>query len=212
MPPSDEGGGTPQVCRGERYTHFLSRFYAAAKAVEEYIMREKHAFLECAQAVNTHGIKGAVRLASRCDSPSVLASLKTMYLREGDGYRAMPVVHASVQKNMVLATFAEVDTLEKAIALRDKIFYAKREDLPLPAGAHFVADLLGLPVIDTDSGQACGVLEDVTFPGAHPVYVVRDGDHCFMIPAVPAFILDISFGQDRPEGIYVRLIEGMREG
>ena len=57
-------------------------------------MREKQAFLECAQAVNTHGVKGAVRLASRCDSPSVLAGLKTMYLREGDGYRAMPVVHA----------------------------------------------------------------------------------------------------------------------
>lgn len=176
-------------------------------------MREKQAFLECAQAVNTHGVKGAVRLASRCDSPSVLAGQKTMYLREGDGYRPMPVVHASVQKNMVLATFAGIDTLEDAISLRDKIFYAKREDLPLPAGSHFVVDLLGLPVIDADNGQPCGVLEDVTFPGAHPVYVVRDGDHSFMIPAVPAFILDISYGQaDKPEGIYVRLIEGMREG
>ena len=173
-------------------------------------MREKQAYLECAQAVNTHGVKGGVRLASRCDSPSVLASLKTMYLREGDEYRAMSVVHASVQKNMVLATFAGIDTLEGAVALRDKIFYAKREDLPLSEGAHFVADLLGLPVIDTDSGEPCGVLEDVTFPGAHPVYVVRD--HSFMIPAVPAFILEISFGQEKPEGIYVRLIEGMREG
>lgn len=175
-------------------------------------MREKQAYLECAQAVNTHGVKGGVRLASRCDSPSVLASLKTMYLREGDEYRAMSVVHASVQKNMVLATFAGIDTLEGAVALRDKIFYAKREDLPLSEGAHFVADLLGLPVIDTDSGEPCGVLEDVTFPGAHPVYVVRDGEHSFMIPAVPAFILEISFGQEKPEGIYVRLIEGMREG
>ena len=175
-------------------------------------MREKQAYLECAMAVNTHGVKGGVRLASRCDSPAVLASLKTLYLREGNEYRAMPVVHASVQKNMVLATFAGIDTLEGAVALRDKVFYAKREDLPLEEGAHFVADLLGLPVIDADSGDVCGVLEDVTFPGAHPVYVVRDGERSFMIPAVPAFILDISFGQEKPEGIYVRLIEGMREG
>ena len=56
-------------------------------------MREKQAYLECAMAVNTHGVKGGVRLASRCDSPAVLASLKTMYLREGNEYRAMPVVH-----------------------------------------------------------------------------------------------------------------------
>ena len=174
-------------------------------------MREKKAYLECGQVVNTHGVKGAVRIASRCDSPAVLASLRTMYLQEKDGYREMTVLHASVQKNMVLATFAGVDTLEEAVALRDKILYAKREDLPLPEESHFVADLLGLPVIDADSGETCGVLEDVTFPGAHPVYVVRDGEHTFMIPAVPAFILEISFGQEKPEGIYVHLIEGMRE-
>jgi len=174
-------------------------------------MREKQAYLECGQVVNTHGVKGAVRIANRCDSPAVLASLPAMYLREGDGYRAMPVLHASVQKNMVLASFAGVDTLEGAVALRDKILYARREDLPLPKGSHFVADLLGLPVIDADRGEVCGVLEDVTFPGAHPVYVVRDGAHTFMIPAVPAFILEISFGEEKPEGIYVRLIEGMRE-
>lgn len=174
-------------------------------------MREKQAYLECGQVVNTRGVKGAVRIANRCDSPAVLASLPAMYLREGDSYRAMPVLHASVQKNMVLASFAGVDTLEGAVALRDKILYARREDLPLPKGSHFVADLLGLPVIDADRGEVCGVLEDVTFPGAHPVYVVRDGAHTFMIPAVPAFILEISFGEEKPEGIYVRLIEGMRE-
>lgn len=174
-------------------------------------MREKQAFLECGQVVNTHGVKGAVRMANRCDSPAVLASLKTMYLPENGGYRALEVLRASVQKNMVLATFAGVDTLEGAVALRDKVLYAKREDLPLPEGSHFVADLLGLPVIDADTGEACGVLEDVTFPGAHPVYVVRDGEGTYMIPAVPAFIIEISFGQEKPEGIYVRLIEGMRE-
>ena len=162
-------------------------------------MRQKQAFLECGQVVNTHGVKGAVRLANRCDSPAVLASLKTMYLLDNGAYQAMPVLHASVQKNMVLATFAGIDTLEAAVALRDKVLYAKREDLHLPEGSHFVADLLGLPVIDADTGEQCGVLEDVTFPGAHPVYVVRDGTETFMIPAVPACIIDISFGQEQPE-------------
>lgn len=32
-----------------------------------------------------------------------------------------------------------------------------------------------------------------------------------MIPAVPAFIMEISFGEEKPEGIYVHFIEGMRE-
>ena len=32
-----------------------------------------------------------------------------------------------------------------------------------------------------------------------------------MIPAVPEVIKEISLGEERPEGIYVKLIEGMIE-
>ena len=174
-------------------------------------MKQKQPYLECGKIVGTHGVRGAVRVENRTDSPAVLAGLSTVYLREGETYRPMEVVHASVQKHMVLATFAGVETLEAAVLLRDKVLYAAREDLPLPEGTHFVADLIGLPVIDTETGAPCGVLADVTFPGAHPVYVVKDGDSSFMIPAVPEFVLEISYGEEKPEGIYVKLIEGMRD-
>ncbi|MFR5890771.1 MAG: 16S rRNA processing protein RimM, partial [Lachnospiraceae bacterium] len=40
-------------------------------------------YLECAKIVGTHGVHGAVRLSSMCDSPEVLASLKRMYYRRG---------------------------------------------------------------------------------------------------------------------------------
>lgn len=172
-------------------------------------MKNLTPYLECAMAVNTHGVKGALKLENRCDTPKVLASLKTMYTKKGTEYTPLKVVHSSVQKNMVLTTFEGIDTLEAAIALRGTVFYAAREDFKLRRGDYFIADLIGLPVYDEDSGEKIGKLVNVTTPGAHQVYVIEDGDGSFMLPNVPEFVRRISLDED--EGIYVHLIEGMRE-
>ncbi len=166
-------------------------------------------YLECARVTTTHGVRGAVRLENRCDSPETLASLSRMYRQEGNIWSPLTVQHSSVQKNMVIASFKEITTMEDAIAMRDVILYADREDIPLEEGAHFIADLLGLPVLDDDSGEKLGCVEDVISPAGQDIYVVKkaDGD-TFMIPAVPAFIRAVS-----PEEGFIRvsLIEGMMD-
>lgn len=170
-------------------------------------------YLECARITTTHGVKGAVRLENRCDSPTALARLKAMYIREKDGsFRKLTVASASVQKQMVLASFKEIVTMEDAIALRDTVLYADRADIPLPKGAHFIADLLGLPVLDDESGKILGTMEDVICPAGQDIYVVRRavGDGTFMIPAVPAFVKHVDTESDTP-AVRVTLIEGMMD-
>lgn len=174
-------------------------------------MKELSKYLECAAIVGTHGVRGNVRLENRCDSPKVLASLKKMYIKKGEVYTEMKVVHSSVQKNMVLTAFEGIESVESAAALRGTVLYAAREDFKLRKGDYFWADILGLPVIDNKSGDVYGTLSNILTPGAHQVYVVkRDGGE-FMIPAVDEFIKEISLGDAREEGIYVELIEGMIE-
>ncbi len=166
-------------------------------------------YLECAMAVNTHGVKGALKLENRCDTPKVLASLKKMFIKKGDEFVEMKVVSSSVQKTMVLTTFEGIETLEEAIALRGTVFYAAREDFKLRRGDYFIADLIGLPVFDDDTGERVGKLINVLSPGAHQVYVIEDEDGSFMLPNVPEFVRRISLDDD--EGIYIHLIEGMKE-
>ena len=38
------------------------------------------AFPECGKIVNTHGVMGAVKIESWCNTPAVLAKLKRVYL------------------------------------------------------------------------------------------------------------------------------------
>ena len=174
-------------------------------------MRKLSEYLECACIVGTHGVKGAVRLENRCDSPAVLAKLKRMYIKKGEDYNEMTVVHSSVQKNMVLTTFEGIESVEAAAAMRGTVLYAAREDFRLRRGEYFWADMMGLPVIDDETGEVYGTLSNILTPGAHQVYVVKREAGEFMIPAVPEFIKEISMGEERPEGLYVKLIEGMME-
>lgn len=172
----------------------------------------KEKYLKCGKAVSTHGIRGTLRLECYCDTPETLAKMRTLYKKEKDGsYTPMRVRAASVQKSMVLVSFADITTVEAAIPYKGTTLYADRADFKLPAGAVFVADIIGLPVLDADSGEKYGTLADVITPGGREVYVVDDvRGGSFMIPAVDEFVKKI-VDDGEGEGIFVKLIEGMRE-
>lgn len=161
----------------------------------------KKAFLEGGQIVNTHGIKGEVKLVSWCDSPEVLAGVPAYYI---DG-AAVKVRAARVHQGNVLALLEGAEDVNAAMRFKGKTVLLKREDLPPPPGGYFLADLLGMNVVDADSGETLGELADILYPSSQNVYVVR-GEREFMIPAVPEFIesVDVDGGV-----IKVRLIEGM---
>lgn len=170
----------------------------------------KNKYLPCAQAVSTHGARGTLKLKNMTDSAKVLSSLRVMYMLRGDVYSPVKVEEASCQKGMVLAKFEGIDSLEDAIRYKGTTFYASREDIPRPDGGYFIADLIGLNVVDFESGEIYGTVRDVLSERVQDIYVVSDvrgGE--FMIPAVPEFIrrIDVS---DEKGAVYVSIIDGMR--
>ena len=164
----------------------------------------KAKYLECGKIINTHGTDGAVKLESWCDSPDVLADLKKIYLKNGDVYASVKVKKASVFKSFVIAKLDGVNSIDDAMALRERVVYADRDDIPKGDG-HFIADLLGLEVIDVDDGRVYGKLKEVINRGASDIYVIDTPDGERMMPAVAEFVKEI----DLDRGIFVKPIEGM---
>ena len=162
----------------------------------------KQQYLEAGQIVNTHGIQGEVKIVPWCDSPEFLCQFDTLYL---DG-KPVKVRSARVHKGNVLAFLEGVSDVNAAMAVKGKTVFIDRTGVELPDGRHFIADLMGLEVIDDATGEKLGVVADVLTPPAHEVYVVK-GAHEYMIPAVDEFLVktDVEAGYIR-----VRLIEGMR--
>ena len=116
------------------------------------------------------------------------------------------MLEARAHKGNVLARLEGVDDVNAAMVLKGRTVSIDRTGVVLPEGRHFLADLMGLDVLDADSGEKLGVIADVLTPPAHEVYVVK-GEHEYLIPAVDEFLIETNV-----EGGYikVRLIEGMQ--
>lgn len=151
-------------------------------------------FLEAGQIVGTHGVRGEVRVQPWCDSPQQFATFKKLYWdKEGK----QPVkLRARPHKNVALALLEGVDTVEKAQVLRGKMLYVDRKDLKLPKGHYLVQDLIGLTVVDADTGATYGTLTDVSQTGANAVYHMATEKGEVLIPAIPDVVIEIDFKKD----------------
>ena len=166
---------------------------------------EKKQYLECAIIINTHGVRGDVKLESLCDSPEVLASLERVFKLENGSYKEINVTHASVFKQFVLASLEGVTDMDQAAAMKGIMLYAARDDFELEEGDYFIADLIGLPIIDVESGKTYGTLKDVINRGASDIYVVKTPSGERMMPVVEEFVKNI----DLDKGIFVKTIPGL---
>ena len=163
---------------------------------------EKKAYLEIAKIINTHGVRGAVKLDPWCDSPETLKKIKKLYLENGTSFDVSNV--KMINGGFVVLSLSGNETLEDAVKLKNKILLAKREDIPLAEGAHFICDLIGMPVKDAETGKLYGTLLEVTQPALQELYVVKtESGNTVMVPNVPAFVHHID-----DEAIYMTPIGG----
>lgn len=166
-----------------------------------------HEYLECGKIINTHGVAGEVKVESYCDTPKVLASLKKVYVKKGDSYLECEVKRSFVMKGAAVMGLSCISDMDGAQRMRGTVLYAKREDLPIDDGAYFIADLIGLDVVDAEKGRVYGVIADVINRGASDIYVIKTKNGEVLFPAVDEFVDRV----DIEKAVYVSPIEGMFE-
>ena len=152
----------------------------------------KNEYLEGAVVATAHGVRGILKLVHLCDSPRVLASVKRVFFKKGDTYTERRVESGSVAGEFVLMGIEGVDSREEAIALRGITLYLHRSDVPLKAGAMFIADMIGLPVIHAETGERLGTLSDVSDATGRRIFTVKTDRAEVLLPDVPEFIKEIS--------------------
>ena len=157
-------------------------------------------YLDAGTIVNTHGIRGEVRLMSCTDSPDFLLPFKTLYM---DG-KPCKVKASRVHKSFLLICFEGVEDINAAMKLKGKAVQFNRDDAVLEDGVYFLDDLVGFDVRSED-GVSIGTLKEVQRYPTQDVYVVM-GERELLIPAVPAFVKEKNFTE---RYMVVSLIEGM---
>lgn len=143
--------------------------------------------LEAGKIVAVFGIKGEVKVQPWCDSPDFLCDFDTLYYKSGT---PVEIERSRTAKNIVVMKIKGIDTVEDAQKIRNRILYISRDDVELEEGCYFVQDLIGLTVVDADSGKVYGELTDVSETGANDIYGIKfDDDKIRYIPAIPQVIV-----------------------
>ena len=169
--------------------------------------------IEVGRVVNTHGIRGELKLDPWTDSIEALTETDTFYYKNGGQDVPLVVEKIRIHKNCLIIKAEGVETMQEAEAFRGRLRFVEREEV-LPEGHYYIADLIGLQVFTEDT--KLGKLTDVLQTGANDVYEVRGEGKPIYLPALSQVVLEINIEEGYmkvaiPEGLLDSLHIRMKE-
>ena len=161
--------------------------------------------IKVAQIINTHGLKGECKLYLVTDDPQHrFEKGRVLHLEDG---RTLTVVRYREQKDFGYCYFEGIDSIEKAEQLKTKNLFIAQDDLPeLEEGQYYYHELMNCTVYNEEK-ENLGEVVDILETGANLVLRVKSKNTSFLLPFVPAFIVDVN--KDAHE-IIIREMDGLR--
>jgi len=160
--------------------------------------------IEVGQIVNTHGVKGEVKINSWIDDLYEFEDFENYYYKKGEEYIKLTPGKVRFHKNCAIIKFEEIKDMNEAETCKGIILYTEKNE-NLPENVYYVKDLLGIKVLA--DGAEIGEISDVLKTGANDVYSIKTAEGKFAyIPAVKEFVKNIDVENRIME---INLIEGI---
>lgn len=165
--------------------------------------------LEAGKIVNTHGLRGEVKVVPWTDYPEDFEDIEYVYVKRKTGDEKLTISSIKYQKNNLIVKFAEIGDINEAEKYKNQVLYVEREMLgDLPEGVYYIADLIGLNVVD-ENGDEIGKIADVFNTGANDIYdVKREGKKNLLIPVIDEVVKEIDLEK---KTVRIEMMEGLDE-
>lgn len=141
---------------------------------------------------STHGVRGEVKVYPTTDDVRRFKRLKEVILDTGKEQITLEIEAVKFFKQMVILKFKGIDNINDVEKYKQKSLYVTRKNaVRLSRDEYFIADLMGLKVID-ESEEEIGVLREVMETGANDVYIIdmKDGRE-LLLPAIKQCVLQV---------------------
>jgi 16S rRNA processing protein RimM len=128
--------------------------------------------------VGAHGIKGEMKVKPTTDDPDRFSRLERAFFLDKTQSieRTLTILSARRHQSVVLLRCEGIDTPEAVLTLKGREIMIDRDQaLPLAEDEYYIADLIGLKVVDL-LGADVGELTDCMQTGANDVFVVKMSD------------------------------------
>ena len=155
-------------------------------------------YIEAGKVTSTRGLKGEVNVQSWCNTPKDLCKFKDLFLDSSGFFRIYTLSARVVGEALVVFKFRNIDTINDAKGLVNKVLYASRQDIKLEDGEYLISDIIGLKVVNCNNlNEVYGRVNDVIKCCNRPdLYeVLLESGKKVLIPAVEEIVRSKSINE-----------------
>ncbi|MCU9612126.1 ribosome maturation factor RimM [Caldibacillus lycopersici] len=167
-------------------------------------------YFNVGKIVNTHGIKGEVRVISSTDFPDERykkGSELTLFFLNGKQPITLKVNNWRKHKNFDLLTFDGYESLNDVEAFKGGLLKVSEDQLEeLDSDEFYFHEIIGCTVKNMD-GETIGVIKEILTPGANDVWVVKGTDRKeYYIPYIDEIVKEINV---KDKIVWIEPMEGL---
>ncbi|WP_311407147.1 ribosome maturation factor RimM [Liquorilactobacillus uvarum] len=167
-------------------------------------------YYEVGRIVNTHGIKGEVKVAVTTDfADERFQKGKTLYILQDEGEKVVNLTIKNVRKFkqfqlLVFEGMEDINLMEKY--KNSKLMISEQDQEPLSDGSYYHHQIVGLHVID-ETEKPLGTVKEILSLGANDVWVVeRENNKDLLLPAIKDVIKEVNVEAGT---VRVKLLDGL---
>ncbi|MCM3291745.1 ribosome maturation factor RimM [Paenibacillus sp. MER 180] len=160
--------------------------------------------------VNTHGIRGEVKIIPTTDFPEERFAQKSeLVLQQPNSNNSVSVTveRSRLHKNMYIIKFVQFDNINEVEKYKGWMLKVSEEQLDeLDEDEYYYHEIIGCKVV-TDEGEELGIIDEILSPGANDVWVVKPAKgKSILIPVIDEVVLTVDVQE---KVVTVHIMEGL---
>lgn len=153
------------------------------------------------EIVNTHGIKGELRIISNFKYKSLVFT-PNFCIFIGKNKKQFIIESYRVHKNYDMVCLNGLNDINDALIYKGESVYIKRESLNIDT--YLDEDLIGMKVLSNDKN--IGIVKELLMGKKYDFLVVTTNDKDYLVPNIKEFILNVDLENKK---IIINNIEGL---
>lgn len=160
------------------------------------------------KVVNTHGVKGEVRVIRITDFEERFNPGSTVYLiKKNEQPVPLKIVSHRTHKDFDLLMFEGLNDINEVLHFKEALLKIKEEQLTeLPKGEYYHHEIVDCDMY-TVEGEKLGTITEVLVPGANDVFVVKQSTGKeLLIPFIKDVVKEINIEDKK---VVIKVMEGL---
>ena len=168
-------------------------------------------YISVGKILNFHGIKGEAKVGFSKNRQDFFMSLNCVYIKENNEYKKLEIESCRQNKNFLLVKFKGIDSIDQLLPYKGFLLFVEESTIRenLDEDEFLIDELVGMGVVDAESGENLGFVVGVSNNGATDLLSVKTKNkNISLIPFVKAIVPKVDIKNKK---IAINNIEGLLE-